>query len=195
MHATDFEDGFPTKVYKLPNTIIIIITTLITHSCWCPSTERNPCWYTLQAHFIPSHQLSKHSQNQGEWIPLLSIAAHMLYTPHSLSMYTHTPDPSISVKQLVDEFVCCFFSHHSLTSHTCCSSSSPFQQPSISSMQHKCKSAMYFSLSLSLSPSRPIFLSLSLTRTEFPRDHGHGPKCGTHEHVGESIATRSWSLG
>jgi hypothetical protein len=58
-------------------------------------------------------------------------------------------------------------------------------------MQHKCKSAMYFSLS----PSRPIFLSLSLTRTEFPRDHGHGPKCGTHEHVGESIATRSWSLG
>ncbi len=87
--------------------------------------------------------------------------------PHSLSMYTHTPDPSISVSSWL-MMVCCFFSHHSLTSHTCCSSSLPFQQPSISSMQHKCKSAMYFfSLSLflcvSLSPWRPISLSLSLS--------------------------------
>lgn len=160
--------------------------------------------HPLQAHFIPSHQLSKHSQNQGEWIPLLSIVAHVLYTPLSLSMYTHTPDPSISVSSWL-MVVCCFFSHHYLTSHTC-SPSLPFQQPSISSMQHKCKSAMYFffvSLSvsvslpqdLSLTLSRSISVSLSLTHTEFPRDHGHGPKCGTHEHVGKSVATRSWSLG
>jgi hypothetical protein len=118
--------------------------------------------HPLQAHFIPSHQLSKHSQNQGEWIPLLSIVAHVLYTPLSLSMYTHTPDPSISVSSWL-MVVCCFFSHHYLTSHTC-SPSLPFQQPSISSMQHKCKSAMYFffvCLSLCLSLSLKTYLSLS----------------------------------
>lgn len=118
--------------------------------------------HPLQAHFIPSHQLSKHSQNQGEWIPLLSIVAHVLYTPLSLSMYTHTPDPSISVSSWL-MVVCCFFSHHYLTFHTC-SPSLPFQQPSISSMQHKCKSAMYFffvCLSLCLSLSLKTYLSLS----------------------------------
>ncbi len=145
MHATDFEDAFPTKVYKLPQHNNI--TSLITHSLLMPIN-----WKKILVDTPYKHMCALHS---------------------TLIIYAQSWPIHLS-KQLVDGLSATSSLTIPLPPHTCCSSSLPFQQPSISSMQHKSKKCyVLFSLSLSLSLSlsqdpslflsSPISVSLSLT--------------------------------
>ncbi len=221
--CTDFEDAFPTKVCKLPNTHNNI-TILITHSCWCPSTERNPCWYTPYKHISFPHISSQNTHKIKGNEFLCSLLLHMCSTLHTHYLCIHTllTRPIHLSKQLVDGCLLLLLSSFPYLPHlllllfalpiainlinatqmqkcyvlflcVCVCVSLSLSLPQDLSLSLSLPQDL--SLSLSLSLSRPISVSLSLTHREFPRDHGHGPKCGTHEHVGKSVATRSWSLG